>query len=88
VEPTKKCMLLQDVVAAVVVVGGGGRQEEVERAAGPVHMGGRRGGEFNRSGQHLQKPVLRIRNPVLFYPPDPGSGLEQWSEPVSANKIC
>jgi hypothetical protein len=22
-------------------------------------------------------PVLRIRVPVLFYPPDPGSGMEQ-----------
>jgi hypothetical protein len=25
--------------------------------------------------------VLRIRDPVLFYPPDPGSGMEQWSDP-------
>jgi hypothetical protein len=23
----------------------------------------------------------RIRDPVLFYPPDPGSGMEQWSDP-------
>jgi hypothetical protein len=22
-----------------------------------------------------------IRDPVLFYPPDPGSGMEQWSDP-------
>jgi hypothetical protein len=25
--------------------------------------------------------VFRIRYPVLFYPPDPGSGMEQWSGP-------
>jgi hypothetical protein len=24
---------------------------------------------------------IRIRDPVLFYPPDPGSGVEQWSDP-------
>jgi hypothetical protein len=26
---------------------------------------------------------IRIRDPVLFYPPDPGSGMEQWSDPGS-----
>jgi hypothetical protein len=35
-------------------------------------------------------PVLRIRirDPVLFYPPDPGSGsgMEQWSDPGSGIK--
>jgi hypothetical protein len=31
----------------------------------------------------LYHPVLwiRIRDPALFYPPDPGSGMEQWSCP-------
>jgi hypothetical protein len=28
-------------------------------------------------------PGSGIRDPVLFYPPDPGSGMEQWSDPGS-----
>jgi hypothetical protein len=30
--------------------------------------------------------VLRIRDPVL-YPPDPGSGMEQWSDPDPGSGI-
>jgi hypothetical protein len=27
------------------------------------------------------KPSVADPDPVLFYPPDPGSGMEQWSDP-------
>jgi hypothetical protein len=33
-----------------------------------------------------RKTVFRIRYPVLFNPPDPESGMEQWSDPGSGIK--
>jgi hypothetical protein len=31
--------------------------------------------------------IGRIRDPVLLYPPDPGSGMEQWSDPDPGSGI-
>jgi hypothetical protein len=28
-----------------------------------------------------------VADPVLFYPPDPGSGMEQWSDPDPGSGI-
>jgi hypothetical protein len=31
--------------------------------------------------------IGRIRDPMFFYPPDPGSGMEQWSDPDRGSEI-
>jgi hypothetical protein len=63
-----------ELLAAAAGSGGGGNEELMLKqepldpgAHGIIHI----------------KAVLRIRirDTVLFYPPDPGSGMEQWSDP-------
>jgi hypothetical protein len=45
--------------------------------------------EITGAGTRLCTAVLRIRigDPVLFYPPDPGSRMEQWSDPDPGSEI-